>query len=243
MPGVILIDDAHFIHADPALPSFVERLMYRSLVERWPIMILVTHWRAELSPELADSFSSFAGILKHAKSGLPTELSPIYCLPGGYLDASHFTDIDLKPIADLSEALREKLPGLTPEQVTAILDQTGGNPRFLEQVILFLVEHVGLFEDFDPSRSITPDGFQEMLREMRHRGIVDIVLRRLQKAPVDVQEAICLASVQGMRFANDFVDQIAQDVLGRPVRESLGKGEEPYSMLIGTKADSAQSIG
>lgn len=240
---VILIDDAQFIDEDPALPSFVERLMYRSLVERWPLLILITHWRKELSPELADSASSFAGILKHAREGLPTELSPVYCFPGGYLSADHFTEIDLKPIADLAVPLRETLPGLTPEQSTAILDETGGNPRFLEQVILFLVEHIGLFEDFDPSRSLTPEGFQEMLGEIGHRSIVDIALRRLQKAPLDVQEAICLASMQGMRFANDFVDQLSQDILGRAVRESLGKAEDPYSMLVGTNTRKGQSVG
>src|SRR6202044_2760735 len=94
-------------------------------------------------------------------------------------------------------------------------------PRFLEQVIAFLLEHEGLFESFDTSRSLTPEGLEETLEETRHREIFTIVLRRLRKAPVDVQEAICLASVQGMRFANDFVDQIAQNILVRPVRELL----------------------
>jgi hypothetical protein len=46
-----------------------------------------------------------------------------------------------------------------------------------------------------------------------------------------------------MRFATDFVDQIAQDVLGRSVREPLRKGEEPYSMLTGTKSDPGDPVG
>jgi tetratricopeptide (TPR) repeat protein len=243
VPGVILIDDAQFIHEDPALPSFVERLMYRSMVERWPLLILVTHWRAELSPELAESASSFAAILKHARHGLATDLSPAYCLPGGYLGADHFTEIDLKPIPDLADALREKLPGLTPEQSTAILADMGGNPRFLEQVIAFLLEHEGLFEGFDTSRGLTAEGLAETLGETRHQEIFRIVLRRLRKAPEDVQEAICLASLQGMTFASNFVDQLADDILSHPVRQSLSKGEDPYSMLVGTKTDSGESVG
>jgi tetratricopeptide (TPR) repeat protein len=243
VPGVVFIDDAQFIHKDPALPIFIETLMRRSVVERWPLLVLITHWRAELAPELAESGICFSKILKHAREGSANDTGPAAGLPGGYLRDDHFAEIDLKPIPDLSDALGEKLPGLTAEQSAAILAETGGNPRFLEQVILFLLEHIGLFEGFDPTRSLTPDGFKEAFDEMRHSDIVKIVLRRLQKAPVEVQEAICLASVQGMRFANDFVDQMAQDVLGHPVREPLRRGEDPYSMLIGTKAESDQQIG
>jgi tetratricopeptide (TPR) repeat protein len=243
VPGVILIDDAQFIHRDPALPSFVERLMHRSIFERWPVLIIVTHWRAQLSPELTESASSFAGILKHARKGLPTDLSPVYCLPGGYLGDDHFTEIDLRPLPDLSEALREKLPGLIPEQSKKILEVTGGNPRFLEQVILFLLENVGVFDGYLPDQKLTPEGFEKMLSAVRNRRIVDVVLLRLIGAPVEVQEAICLASLQGITFANEFVDQLARDILGRPVRQSLSKGEEPYSMLVGTKTDSGESVG
>lgn len=244
VPGVIFIDDAQFIHDDPALPSFIERLMYTSLDERWPLLIIVTHWRAQMSPEFPEpAIFSFAGIVRHAREGSSTALSPVSGCPGGYLRGGHFTEIDLKPITDLSGALREKLRGLTQEQSTALLTEIDGNPRFLEQVILFLLEHVGYFEDLSPDLSLKPEHFEEILKAMQHGGVVDIALRRLQKAPVEVQEAICLASVQGMRFANAFVDQMAQDLLGRPVREPLGKGEEPYSMLIGTKSDSAQAVG
>ena len=154
-----------------------------------------THWRAELSPELAESASSFTGILKHAREGLATEPGPAAGLPGGYRDADHFTEIDLKPIPDLSGALRAKLPGLTPEQSTAILADMGGNPRFLEQVIAFLLEHEGLFEGFDTSHSSQLKGSPRHSEETRHQEIFRIVLRRLRRAPEDVQEAICLASL------------------------------------------------
>src|SRR6266404_2966020 len=243
VPGIILLDDAQFIHDDPALPSFVERLMYHSVDEGWPLLILVTHWRTELSPEVAESTISFARILKHGRDGAATEPGPAAYLPGGYLNVDNLTEIDLKPIPDLSDALREKLPGLTPRQSTAILADLGGNPRFLEQVIAFLREHEALFESLDTSRSLTSEGLEETLKETCHQEIFRIVLRRLRKAPEDVQEAICLASLQGMRFSNDIVDELAQDLLGRSGRGPLSKGEEPYSMLVGTRIDARQSVG
>ena len=248
VPGVIFIDDAELIQGDIALPSFIEQLIYASHDERWPwpLLIIVAHTRTELSPDFPEPGSfSFAGIVRHAREGSSRALSGASGCPGGYLHADRFTEIDLKPIAiaDLSGALREKLPGLTPEQSTALLTETGGNPHFLESVIRFLVLRPGYFEDFNCNFSLTTEGFEESLKEMRDGGEVDFELRRLQEVPVEVREAICLASVQGMRFANDLVDQMAQDLLGRPAREPLGRGEEPYSMLIGTKSDSAQAVG
>ncbi len=59
------------------------------------------------------------------------------------------------------------------------------------------------------------------------------MLRRLRSAPEDVQEAICLASVQGISFACSLVSQLAEDILGRSVRDALGKAEHPYSMVVG----------
>ena len=43
--------------------------MHRSVVECWPLLVLITHWRAELAPELAESGICFSEILKHAREG------------------------------------------------------------------------------------------------------------------------------------------------------------------------------
>ena len=242
-PGVIFLDDAQFLDEDAALPTFVERLLHNSVVQRWPLLILVTHWKAELSPELAKTEYSFAGILRHARRGSPTENGPAAGLPGGYLTDDHFAEIDLNPVADLSGALRDKLPGLTQEQSTAILAQMGGNPRFLEQVIAFLVENENFFEDLKPDGRLTPDGLEQTLKETHSQDIFKVVLRRLRGAPEDVQEAICLASLQGIRFVNDLVDTLGRSRLGRAVREPLRKGEDPYCMLVGTKSIGTEPLG
>jgi tetratricopeptide (TPR) repeat protein len=240
-PGVIFLDDAQFAREDAALPTFIERLIHMSVAQRWPILILITHWKKELATDLASELS-FATLLRRLREGSAKGDGPDTSLSVGFLTVDNFAEIDLHPLADLSGALHDKLPGLTEEQSAAILAFMGGNPRFLEQVIAFLLEHENFFENFDPRRALTVDGLEQTLGETRSQEIFKIVLRRLREAPEDVQEAICLASLQGVRFAKDLVDVQAQDRLGHAVRESLRRGEDPYSMLVGT-AKTEEPVG
>jgi tetratricopeptide (TPR) repeat protein len=241
-PGVIFLDDAQFLYYDAALPSFIAHLMHNAVAEHWPLLILITHWKAEL-PGLAESGFSFAGILRHARVGSPAQSGIAADFPGGYLTDDHFVEIDLNPIADLSEALRDKLPGLTEGQSAAILAHMGGNPLFLEQVIKSLFEHPNLFEAFDPTKRLTPKGLDQTLKDTEHQDIFKFTYSRLFQMPEDIKEAICLASMQGIRFVNDLVDVLAKARLGRTIREPLSKGEDPCGMLIGTKVVGEQPIG
>ena len=170
-------------HVDAALPGFTERLIHLAVTQRWPVLILVTHTKAELAPTLMTSERSFAGVLAHAREGLTSDPGPAAGLPGGYLTNESFAEIDLRPIADLSTALREELPGLISVQSAAILEHIGGNPRFLEQVIAFLRENENYFEDFNFCGPLTPVGLDEILKETRSQEIFKIVLRRLRNAP------------------------------------------------------------
>ena len=208
--GIIFLDDAHFVHEDAALPVFVERLMHTCVTQQWPILIIVTHWKAELSTDLAESERSFAGILRHGREGSPTSSGPAAGLPGGYLTDDNFAEIDLQPLADLSDALREHLPGLKETQSAAILDRIGGNPLFLEQVIGYLLQHKYCFDNGEPAEALSDEGFRQTLTAMESRAVFEFVLGRLQKMPQDVQEAICLASIQGVHFVNGLVEALGR---------------------------------
>lgn len=241
-PGVIFLDDAQFAHYDATLPGFIERLIYDAITQRWPLLFLVTHWKAELSPTLASNDNSFAKILRHVRDGLPTDRGPVLGLPGGYLKDDHFGEIDLHPIDNLFAALQDQLPGLTPTQSSTILDRVGGNPRYLEQVTYFMLQHEDFFENTIPTQPLTEEGLEKVLEASKSREINDIVLERLRATPEDIQEALCVASLQGMRFINDLVDVVARKQVGHALRQSLGLAEDPYGILFHTKA-LEQSIG
>jgi tetratricopeptide (TPR) repeat protein len=235
-PAVILIDDAQFTPNDPGLADFCEKLMHKSMTQRWPLLILVTHWKRDLSPEFMKSDKSFAGILHHARDSSRPQQGPVAGLPGGYLNDLDTFEIDLAPISELSGALKEALPGLLAEQSEALLHHAGGNPRHLEQIIAFLKENENFFNDHDTANALTEHGLQEALEETQ--DIFKVVMRRLRDAPPDVQEAICLASLQGTRFVSDIVNDLAKVVLSGDRLEALRQAINPFSMVSGREAAS-----
>ena len=244
-PGVILIDDAQDVdhEKDPAILAFIEQLFHNAVTQKWPMLILVTHWKRELSPEVTPQECSFAGLLRHCLHGDPSKNGPAAGLPGGFLDEANFTEIDLGPIDDLFIALNERLPGLTEKQASGLLQSTGGNPRFLEQVIQFALENEGFFEDFDTSKPLSNTGYEELILETKSQDIFKVVRRRLLDAPDEVKEAICLASLQGTRFASDLVKAIARVQLAKDIQIPLEKAEDPYSWVSGTKNNANDSVG
>jgi tetratricopeptide (TPR) repeat protein len=242
-PGIIFIDDAQFAEDDAALPSFIENLIHKAITQQWPVLILATHWKAQLSPELVKSEQSFVGIIQHFLKAETSKNGPAVGHPGGCLNSSNYTEIDLSKIDDLKDALFEKLPGLTEEQSSTILKNTDGNPRFLEQVVEFSLENEDFFEEFDCKKTFTEHGFNEIIKETKNQDIFKVVMRRLRDAPEAVQEAVCMASLQGVRFANDLVEAIAKVQTGRPVLENLGKAEKPFSLLNGTNKNPDGKIG
>ncbi|SFA95647.1 hypothetical protein SAMN05421688_1846 [Poseidonocella pacifica] len=171
----------------------------------------------------------FAGILHHGRDRTPADNGPAAGLPGGFLNTGNTLEIDLPVVPDLSDALLETFPGLLPDQVSALLDHAGGNPRHLEQIIAFLRENEDFFEDFDPQAALTTQGLSEALEETQE--IFKVVLRRLRDAPEDVQEALCLASLHGIRFVSDLVDDLACLHLGEGRGDALAKAANPYSMI------------
>jgi tetratricopeptide (TPR) repeat protein len=224
-PGVIFIDDAQFATQDPGLAAFAQQLMRTAVAQSWPVLILFTHWRREFSLDSVAEGTSIARMLQQALPQ-PDDKSP----PGRtYLDATNFLEIDLQPLADLSDALRDALPGLTPAQAQALLAHAGGNPRHLEQIIAFLLENEDFFEDFDTARPLTDEGLADALSETH--DLFKVVLRRLRGAPQEVQEAICIASLQGVRFVSGVVEDIMAAHLDKTPGAALATAANPYSMV------------
>jgi hypothetical protein len=230
-PAVLFLDDAQFAHQDAALPAFVEKLLYLATTEDWPVLILVTHWRAESFPELSQSHQSFAEILRHAKIGTSKQTGPAAGLPGGYLVEAKYHEIDLPPLADLSEPLRHALPGLTEPQSAGLLQSIGGNPRLLEQITLYLQESEHLFVNFDTKSSLTEEGLEDALNSIGTQDVFKVVLKRLRKAPLEVQEAVGLASLQGITYSKVLFDKLAERLLSKSLAEPLRLASNPYSMI------------
>jgi tetratricopeptide (TPR) repeat protein len=237
-PGIIFIDDAQFASTDATLLSFGERLIHMAVTQEWPMMIVATHWWQQFAED--KDATTFAGLIRHARPAAVVG-DPRAGLPAGYLEGQNYCEIDLRPVDDLSGALIDRLPGLTEGQRSAILERVGGNPRFLEQIISFLLERKKYFEGHDGNKALTAGGLDEALKKTPN--IFEVVLERLNGAPAEVQEAVCLASVQGMQFSNSITDEFAQAAISRSVREPLAMAENPYRWVTGHGPSEARAVG
>ncbi|MDX2277638.1 MAG: ATP-binding protein [Hyphomonadaceae bacterium] len=242
-PCVLLIDDAQNWQEDEAFPRFVENLLYNCISQKWPALILITHWQRELAPEVTPQEYSFAGILRHCRRGAPNENGPAASVPGGFLTDAHFLEIPLKKIDDLSQPLAQQLPGLTSDQSERLLVEAGGNPRFLEQIIRYAQEHPRFFEGKDARQPLTEEGLATILAATENHDYYKVVRARLRDAPESVQEAVGLASLQGFRFVEDFVEALGQAQLHREVRSDLRCAEEAYRWVELQRAPGALGVG
>jgi tetratricopeptide (TPR) repeat protein len=241
-PGIIFIDDAQFIHEDAALPHFIERLLHTAFEHRWPILILVAHWKQELAKEEVQP-ESFAAVLRHALRGSKNDRNRATGLPGGFVPNANYTEIDVRPLTDLSSAVCEVFPGVGSVQREALLERVGGNPRYLEQVLAYLRERAELFEGLDTKRALTPEGLQEILKAASSQQFFRFLRERLRAIPEDVRDALCLASLQGTRFSNELVDASAIQHLGLSLRAPLGLGENPFNLVAGTRPETRSDVG
>lgn len=63
-------------------------------------------------------------------------------------------------------------------------------------------------------------------------------MKRLRAAPEAVQEAVGLASAQGMQFLPKMVTEMGADLAGHHLAEHLAAAEDPYSMVLGARSKS-----
>ncbi len=125
----------------------------------------------------------------------------------------------------------------------AILRRIDGNPRYLEQVIRFAKENLGFFDAHDDSRPLTERGLEEILSETTGHDIFKVVRRRLLDAPVHIQEALCIASLQGSRFSRGVVEAVAKAQIGRRIKPSLKQAEDPWGWITESTNGNSDCVG
>lgn len=223
VPAVVLLDDLQFSHSDPGVTAFVAELVEAMRGSRWPLLLLVTHWEREWrvaagEAEEGSTPPSPAGAVLAQLARRDPELVDV---------------VKLGPVQDLAPLARRVLPGLPDEQVRALLERAGGNPRLLEEVLRFAVtpRGRGMFVGRDPSGPLTERGLEELLS--RGSRLAELVARRFEEAPEGVQKALALAASLGQEFeawlVGEVVAALAGDARGDTAR-SLRAAANPHAM-------------
>src|SRR5690606_24090868 len=92
--------------------------------------------------------------------------------------APPLAEVRMRPLSDLAPMLTAALPGLSEDQSRAILERADGNPRFLNEMILFAAGSRGLFEGRDTTRALTDRGLARLMEE--GTGLHSLVASRLK---------------------------------------------------------------
>ncbi len=248
IPFVVFVDDAQFADRDPAMATFLERLLARGAREGWPLLVMLTHWSRQLGPWTDAAghryrASHVAQVLDHARTGCPTTPGAFAGEGGGSLSDGSFLQIDLSdPVENLDGALRNLFPGLAEGDVTAIVEKAGGNPRKLEQIIARMERKPRWFEATDPSGSLTEAGRDAVLA-LADLPIEDVVMERFEDTPAEVRHSMIVASLLGNRFVVDLVDRLGRARLHGETRTGLEDGERTYHFLRNIVDRSRNDIG
>ena len=251
-PGVMFIDDAQFMSEDLGFSAFFEKLLYTVMTEKWPVMIITTHWRTEFLLQQEVKERSYAGIINHGLNKPESEKGPAAGTPGRFLNSSNLLNWELSPLkasyelsdqiekgdadqhlSGLKPCLVEILPGLTEEQVSGILERVDGNPRFLEQIIAESLSKKRRFFDHDTNKAMTDRSFIELMSKAT--SIEDVVFERLNSAPEEVKIALGLASKQGMQFVQAYVEVLSGELFGSQLTHGLLQAENPFSAINGAR--------
>ena len=235
IPLIVFIDDAHFADKDQSIVDFIDELIARGKREQWPIMLIMTHWshaltsrrdsRDEtLSPSVVAQFLECArGVKcsdKRKSSGLLKD------------DDDILIRIDLSdPVDGLDMALLGQFSGLKADQVEAIIQKVGGNPRKLEEIIAMMRGRPVWFEDNDMLKPLNETGYEAVL-ELSGLEVERVAAERFNDTPSEVRRSMIVASVMGQTFVIDLCKRLLEKIgFSEDARSSLEIAESTYRFL------------
>lgn len=162
LPVILVMDDAQW--ADPMSLKFAHDLFTRARVEKWPLLLLVTHWESEWNQDPQgrvlrmdcethewNSFRDFEATISSREN-------------------SHDA-IDVITVGKLQESLiaasvTSGLPGLEPRDVDYILKRSDGNMLICEEFIKILQDEPRWFVDENVSCEL--DDCYVMISRTKH---------------------------------------------------------------------------
>ena len=221
VPMVVLVDDAHFSRYDPAVTTLVQKLLDAMTAGNWPLLLVLTHWEREWFEEVGEGDATIASSVRSHASAHPGAV----------------TVVPLRPVEDLEPVVRAALPGLTAEQRFALLERAGGNPRYLDELLLHTTSPLARawFEGRDVTGAMTEAGLRELLG--RATSLSELALRRFGEAPEVVQRVLALAGLQGTTFLTALVRRAAAELDPRIVADlpaAMDRSERIHAYLVNT---------
>lgn len=211
-PMIIVVDDAQFADQDPALRSFLRRFIDTAWAERWPVLVIMTHWTYEWNLRRQD-VHTLPGLIEAtvARQLMTAQLVTLNRLDG------------------LKAVFEAAIPRVPEAQANAILAKAGGNARYLDRLIQLLLGSPAMFVDRKPAGALHDDALAEILRE--GFDLHEVTRRLFDMAPDEARRAAALASAQGERFLHELIEDTAAELGLDPLREGLDYCAHPMAIV------------
>ncbi len=226
IPVILVLDDAQW--ADPDTLIFVEWLCQHSLKNKYPLLILASHWKQEWNTqEQACSESrlgdpeSFPHLIKRNQANLTQNLQQI--------------ELKKLPNEHLQVLISDLLPGITVEQQQLLLQKADGVPVYLEQLILYLQSN----PKNNKKKNIKGESTDRACKHINEltvnqEGSFDALCKaRFEALEPNIKEILGWSSHQGLRFVREFSLALAkrmQSISPAPEKD-LKQATNPFSII------------
>ena len=223
VPLILILDDIQFSTGENQLSKFIRQTIIDAHENAWPLLVIATSWHQEWFEDRAEY--PLITVLKEARSLKHIHAENLIVHPIRPLRPDEEDPASLEPL------ITAKFPGLLPEQVAQILRQVDGNPRYLEEILLFLDTEPGLFQNFDHTKPLETDAI-EHLHGMDIEGVIK---KRYLNAGLEIYAPLALASLQGMRFYKPLVSELLEDLPSKALmlvpETTFERAEKPFGFL------------
>ena len=218
LPTVLLLDDMQWIDAESL--DFVRRLWERSCQQRWPLLIVATHWESAW---------------RHSLRLPEKERSAFFARFSGSEGVESIVLSESPPTA-LAGWAREALPGLPPRQVDLLVEKAGRNfLQMVQNVAALRTKSATHFEGGTLTGSLNARG-------ERYVGSFETDPGRrahqmFEELEQSVQVVLGWASTYGLRFLGEVVVELAErsgQLQGASGYRALEDAIDPHALLAQT---------
>lgn len=194
LPIVLWLDDGQWIDQDAL--NFIRELWEEAVSNAWPLMVVLTHWEAE-----------WRALKESSAEGGVWNLTN---LPWGQEGQAREIILGSVSDADLTDYVRSRLPGLTPEQTQSVVAKGCGNYLAMAENVTWLCKEPMNFVGKDINAALSPAGERrvkawESSREKR-------VESRFSELDDDCKLVLGWGAKYGVRFPVEFIERIARAV-------------------------------
>ena len=252
VPMVVFLDDVHFAtdtSRDEKTLQFLDRLLRTAGTKAWPLLVVATHWKAPWQSHRDTN------PLSESKPWRTILTDIAGSLPDGRLTQ---TEIHLRPLPqdDLAQVARTFLPGLSDENLAAILQKVD-NVRWLVELLRALSDRSEYFERNDRAQPLSPLGLAELDSLLSQQDYLGVIRQRLMGDGMRNTRAVLgaiawhthglefispLAEVFGKRLVDmGLLDADGQDNQDR-VRSILQHALDPDALMEGEAASNASEL-